>query len=227
MFDRIAHKYDFLNHFLSMGIDKRWRKKAIRLLSYDRPKYILDIATGTADFAIASNRLHPHKVVGIDISENMLKIGRNKIKKKKLEHKIELLRHDSENLPFANETFDAVTVAFGVRNFENLGKGLNEIYRVLKPTGSILVLEFSKPSKFGFRHLYKLYSKTLMPLIGNFLSKDKSAYTYLPESIENFPAGMRFIDELKLAGFTENFYKKFTFGIVTAYKGKKLPDEKK
>lgn len=221
MFDHIAHRYDFLNHFLSFGIDRRWRKTAINLLSADRPKDILDIATGTADFAIATLRLHPNKVVGVDISEKMLRIGREKLKKKKFDNKIQLFRYDSENLPFDDASYDAVTVAFGVRNFENLQKSLREIYRVLKPGGSILILEFSKPKKLIVRLLYGLYSKTFIPLSGKLFVRDKAAYTYLPDSIKQFPSGYKFLRELEQAGFRENIFKPLTFGIATVYKGVK------
>ncbi|MDH5382258.1 MAG: bifunctional demethylmenaquinone methyltransferase/2-methoxy-6-polyprenyl-1,4-benzoquinol methylase UbiE, partial [Cyclobacteriaceae bacterium] len=177
MFDNISGKYDFLNHFLSLGIDIRWRKKAIKFLKNDHPKQILDVATGTGDFAIETLKLNPEKVVGVDISEGMLAVGREKIKKKGLENKIELLSGDSENLPFKDNTFDAVTVAFGVRNFENLELGLAEINRVLKPNGKLVVLEFSKPTKFPFKQLYNFYFKFILPKIGNTISKDRSAYT--------------------------------------------------
>lgn len=221
MFDKIAPSYDFLNHFLSFGIDKRWRKTAVNMLSQDKPRNILDIATGTADFAIALIRLNPTKVTGIDISENMLKVGRAKLRKLDLENQIQLLRYDSENLPFESNTYDAVTVAFGVRNFENLQKGLKEINRVLRPGGSVVILEFSQPKKFPVKQLYNLYSKTLMPLSGKLISKDNSAYTYLPKSIEQFPAGYEFLKQLDKAGFNDTIYKPLTFGIATVYKGSK------
>ena len=221
MFDHIAPKYDFLNHFLSFGIDKMWRKTAVNMLSADKPKVILDIATGTADFAIATIRLHPTRVVGIDISEKMLKVGREKLREKNLENKIQLMKCDSEALPFEDESYDAVTVAFGVRNFEHLQVGLREIYRVLKPNGSIVILEFSKPSKFPVNVLYKIYSKTILPLSGKIFANDKAAYTYLPASIEQFPSGYKFLAELEKAGFKENIFKPLTFGIATVYKGTK------
>ncbi|MEO8147636.1 MAG: bifunctional demethylmenaquinone methyltransferase/2-methoxy-6-polyprenyl-1,4-benzoquinol methylase UbiE [Bacteroidia bacterium] len=221
MFDHIAPKYDFLNHFLSFGIDRSWRKTAINMLSAESPKLILDIATGTADFAIAASRLHPNKITGIDISERMLKVGHAKLRLKNLENKIQLMKADSEALPFADESYDAVTVAFGVRNFENLQKGLKEIYRVLKPKGSVVILEFSMPHKFPVRLLYKLYSKTILPLSGKIFANDAAAYTYLPASIEKFPSGYKFLSELDKAGFKENIFKPLTFGIATVYKGTK------
>jgi demethylmenaquinone methyltransferase / 2-methoxy-6-polyprenyl-1,4-benzoquinol methylase len=221
MFDHIAPNYDFLNHFLSFGIDKMWRKTAVNMLSADKPKVILDIATGTADFAIATIRLHPTRVVGIDISEKMLKVGREKLREKNLENKIQLMKCDSEALPFEDESYDAVTVAFGVRNFEHLQVGLKEIYRVLKPNGNVVILEFSKPNRFPVNVLYKLYSKTILPLSGKIIANDKAAYTYLPESINQFPSGYKFLSELQLAGFKENIFKPLTFGIATVYKGTK------
>ena len=188
MFDNIAPWYDFLNHFLSLGIDYSWRKKAIKVLAKAQPKIILDVATGTADFAIEANKqLQPEKVVGIDISNEMLEVGRKKIAKKNLGKRIELQLGDSENLPFPNNTFDAVTVAFGVRNFENLEKGMKEMNRVLKPGGTVVVLEFSRPTLFPFKQFYNFYFKNILPLIGRLTSKDPKAYNYLYESVQVFP----------------------------------------
>ena len=221
MFDNISGKYDFLNHFLSLGIDIRWRKKAIKFLKNDHPKQILDVATGTGDFAIETLKLNPEKVVGVDISEGMLAVGREKIKKRGLENKIELLSGDSENLPFKDNTFDAVTVAFGVRNFENLELGLAEINRVLKPNGKLVVLEFSKPTKFPFKQLYNFYFKFILPKIGNTISKDRAAYTYLPESVQAFPDGPTFLGILKKTGFNNTVCKNLTFGISAIYIGQK------
>ena len=189
MFNNISHRYDFLNHFLSMGIDKGWRKKAIRLLGPLQPKLMLDVATGTGDFAIQALVLNPQKVIGVDISEGMLDVGRKKLRERNLNEKVELLKGDSENLQFEENKFDAVTVGFGVRNFENLEKGLAEIRRVLKPGGVLVVLEFSRPKTFPFRQLYNFYFKAILPKLGRLISKDKSAYTYLPESVEAFPDG--------------------------------------
>ena len=203
MFNNISHRYDFLNHFLSLGIDKLWRKSAIRLLKPLHPQNILDVATGTGDFAIQALTLNPEKITGIDISEGMLNMGRKKIEKLKLSHKIELLKGDSENLQFGENTFDAVTVGFGVRNFEDLEKGLGEIHRVLKPESLLVVLEFSRPRTFPMRHLYNFYFKNILPGLGRLISNDKSAYTYLPESVEAFPDGTDFEDILKKVGFKE------------------------
>lgn len=219
MFDNIAHKYDFLNHFLSLGIDKSWRKTAVNMMSKEKPKVILDIATGTADFAIACVRLNPAKITGIDISEKMLAVGRTKIQKKDLENQIQLLKYDSEELPFKDNSYDAVTVAFGVRNFEHLQKGLREIYRVLSPGGCVIILEFSQPKNFPIKQFYNFYSKTILPLSGKLISKDKAAYSYLPESIKAFPSGYKFLKELEIAGFADTIFKPLTFGIVTVYKG--------
>lgn len=221
MFNNISQRYDFLNHFLSLGIDKGWRKKAIRILKPYNPKYILDVATGTGDFAIQALELNPEKVIGVDISEGMLEIGRQKINRKNLTSKVELFEGDSENLRFPENKFDAVTVGFGVRNFENLEKGLQEIYRVLKPGAVLVVLEFSRPRKFPFRQIYNFYFKTILPKLGRMISKDRSAYTYLPESVEAFPDGMDFINILNKVGFKKTACKSLTFGISSIYTGQK------
>ena len=221
MFNNISHRYDFLNHLLSLGIDKIWRKKAIHLLKSFHPQVILDVATGTGDFAIQAMSLRPQKITGIDISEGMLAMGRKKIEKLKLSHKIELLKGDSESLQFPDESFDAVTVGFGVRNFENLEKGLSEIRRVLKPGASLVVLEFSRPRQFPMRQLYNFYFKNILPGLGRLISSDKSAYTYLPESVEAFPDGTDFENILKRVGFKETACKPLTFGISSIYTARK------
>ncbi len=217
MFNNIAPKYDFLNHFLSMGIDKIWRRRAINLLKGIQSPEILDIATGTGDLAIASMRLNPKRVVGLDLSPEMLKVGEVKIKKKKLDAIISMVEGDSENLPFKDGEFDAAMVAFGVRNFENLQKGLVEINRVLKDGGKFVVLEFSNPSAFPFKQIFKLYSTKILPWWGGLLSNDKAAYTYLPESVAAFPEGKAFVTELESAGFTSDRVWKQTFGVATIY----------
>lgn len=218
MFDNIAPWYDFLNHFLSLGIDISWRKKTIRELRDLNPKQILDVATGTADLAIeAARQLSPAKIVGIDISTEMLEVGRVKLKKKGLSPIIELQSGDSENIAFADNTFDAVTVAFGVRNFENLEKGLAEMLRVLKPGGRAAILEFSKPTLFPFKQLYNFYFKNFLPVIGKITSKDPKAYSYLYESVQAFPDGKRFESLLGKIGFHSVKYKPFTLGICTLY----------
>ncbi|SMG53211.1 demethylmenaquinone methyltransferase / 2-methoxy-6-polyprenyl-1,4-benzoquinol methylase [Marivirga sericea] len=219
MFDNISHKYDFLNHFLSLGIDIRWRKKAIKLLKDIEPKQILDIATGTGDFAIEALRLNPDHVTGVDISEGMLSFGRKKLKKRKLDDKITLASGDSENLPFEDNKFDAIIVAFGVRNFENLEKGLAEMYRVLRPGGKVVVLEFSKPKSFPFKQLYNFYFKNILPTLGKTISKDNAAYTYLPESVKSFPDGKEFTSKLDILGFKDTVCKPLTFGISSIYTG--------
>ena len=221
MFNNISRRYDFLNHLLSLGIDRGWRKKAIRFLKPLNPQIILDVATGTGDFALQSLSLNPRKVVGVDISEGMLDIGRKKIEKRKLSHKIELKTGDSENLEFPDNTFDAVTVGFGVRNFEDLVKGLGEIRRVLKPGGMLVILEFSRPRKFPMRQLYNFYFKNILPGLGRLISKDKSAYTYLPESVEAFPDGTDFERILKNVGFKQTACKPLTFGISSIYTARK------
>jgi len=221
MFNNIAGKYDFLNHFLSAGIDIVWRKKAVSLLKAEKPKLVLDIATGTADFAIETLRLNPDKIVGVDISEGMLAVGREKLAKRGLGQKIELRYGDSENLPFEDNSFDAITVAFGVRNFENLAKGLAEMNRVLKPGGMAVVLEFSKPRSFPMKQLYQFYFKNILPVVGKIVSKDNAAYTYLPESVQAFPDGQDFINIFQEVGFKSIKWHSLTFGISSIYTGKK------
>lgn len=219
MFDNISKKYDLLNHLLSLGIDIIWRKKAIRLLKNDKPNLILDIATGTGDFAIEALALKPDKVIGVDISEGMLNEGRKKMKQKKLDHLIELQLGDSEKLLFEENKFDAVIVSFGVRNFENLEKGLTDMHRVLKPGGKTVILEFSKPKKFPMKQAYSFYFRYILPQIGKIISKDQSAYTYLPESVKAFPDGRDFLDILEKVGFKKTQCKTLTFGISSIYTG--------
>jgi demethylmenaquinone methyltransferase / 2-methoxy-6-polyprenyl-1,4-benzoquinol methylase len=222
MFDSISWRYDFLNHFLSVGVDIYWRRRAMRELKALKPKLILDVATGTGDLAIqAIKSLDPEKVIGVDISTGMMDIGRKKIEEKGLSKKIELRRGDSENLPFEENKFDAVIVAFGVRNFENLEKGLAEMLRVLKPGGKMVVLEFSKPDRFPFREFYGLYFRFVVPVVGRMVSKDKSAYDYLPESVHAFPRGKTFTGILDRLGFKNTSCKPLTFGISSIYTGTK------
>jgi len=221
MFNSIAGKYDFLNHFLSAGIDIYWRKKAIDLVAKNKPAYILDIATGTGDFAIAALRLKPQKIVGVDISEGMLAVGREKLQRKKLSHFIELKTGDSENLEFKANEFDAVMAAFGVRNFENLEKGLAEMYRVLKPGGQIVILEFSKPKAFPFKQGYNFYFQHILPVFGKLISKDRAAYSYLPASVQAFPDGPDFTTILTQVGFKSTAWHPLTFGISSIYVGTK------
>ena len=217
MFDHIAHRYDYLNHFLSLGIDNCWRRKTVNMLKDKKDAFILDVATGTADLAIRAHKaLKPHKIIGIDISERMLALGRQKVKRKMIDE-IELLHGDSENLRFENNTFDAAMVSFGVRNFENLEKGLSEIYRVLKPEGKFVVLEFSRPSKFPVRQLYGFYFTQILPAIGRYFSNDSSAYAYLPESVLNFPEGEKFAHCLSRTGFVQVSCVSLTFGIASVY----------
>ena len=221
MFDNISPRYDLLNHLLSLNIDKIWRRKTINKLRPYQPKTILDIATGTGDFAIAALKLSDVNITGIDISEGMLNVGREKIKVKKLDKQIRFKRADSEDLPFNEGEFDAAIVGFGVRNFENLKKGLSEIQRVLKPGGVFFVLEFSKPVSFPFKQIYMFYFTRILPLIGRMVSKDSSAYTYLPESVNEFPDGDRFLAILADVGFVQNECYRQTFGIASIYKAHK------
>ncbi|MCR6638679.1 MAG: bifunctional demethylmenaquinone methyltransferase/2-methoxy-6-polyprenyl-1,4-benzoquinol methylase UbiE [Sporocytophaga sp.] len=221
MFDNIAPKYDLLNRVLSAGIDIRWRKKAISKLKANKPQLILDIATGTGDLAIEALKLNPERIIGIDISEGMLAIGREKISKLGLGGKIILQQGDSENIIFPDNYFDAVTVAFGVRNFEHLEKGLSEIFRVLKPGGEVMILEFSQPERFPFKQLYSFYSKQILPLIGRLVSRDKAAYTYLPESVKKFPYGKEFVGILNRIGFKSATCQSLSLGIASIYVAKK------
>ena len=221
MFDSISGRYDFLNHFLSMGIDILWRRKAITLIRDIEPKVILDVATGTGDFAIEAMSLKPDKIIGVDISEGMLAVGRKKMKSKKIDHLIELCSGDSENLPFADNFFDAVIVAFGVRNFENLERGLAEMLRVVRPGGKVVVLEFSRPSKFPMKQLYKVYFTAILPLIGRWISRDQAAYRYLPESVQAFPDGNDLLKILSDIGYKNPQCDPLTFGISSLYWGTK------
>jgi len=222
MFDGIAPYYDFLNRLLSLGIDTIWRRRAIAQLKGDRPKHILDVATGTADVALEmAGRLSAERIVGLDISDQMLDVGRRKVRKKGLEERIELMVGDSENLPFANNTFDAITVAFGVRNFEHLEKGLQEMQRVLKPGGKLVVLEFSKPRLFPFKQLYDFYFRNILPAVGKITSKDPRAYRYLYESVQAFPERERFTDILTKTGYKSNQCIPLTLGICSIYTGVK------
>lgn len=221
MFDAIAPKYDFLNQLLSLGIHKIWRKKAIRLLQPEHPKIILDIATGTADFAIEAIKLNPAKITGVDISPGMLKLGSEKINKLSLQQRIELKLADSESLPFADNSFDAVTAGFGVRNFEHLEAGVKDMCRVLKPGGTMVILEFSKPRKFPVKQAYTFYFKYITPFVGKMFSKDRSAYRYLPASVNAFPDGEDFLNVLKKAGLKETRAIILTFGIASIYIAKK------
>lgn len=221
MFDNISPKYDFLNHTLSLGIDRIWRRKAINLLKKDRPKLILDIATGTGDFAIAALRLQPDKVIGVDISAGMLEVGRQKMLKKKLSEKIEMRLGDSEGLEFEENKFDAVIVAFGVRNFEHLEEGLKDMRRVLREGGKVVILEFSRPRAFPLKQLYNFYFSWILPKIGRLISKDQSAYTYLPESVNAFPDGQDFLKIMNTVGYKNTTCKTLTFGISSIYTGVK------
>ena len=221
MFDNISARYDLLNHLLSFGIDRSWRKKAINQLKPYHPKSILDIATGTGDFAIEALKLNPDRVIGIDISKGMIEQGRQKMIRKKLNERIDLQHGDSENLSFEDNKFDAVIVAFGVRNFEQLDRGLSEMYRVLAKNGTAVILEFSRPASFPFKQIYNLYFRNLLPLVGRVISRDHSAYTYLPESVQAFPEGNGFLQILSESGFINTRCIPLTFGISSIYIGKK------
>lgn len=221
MFDNISENYDGLNRVISFGIDQKWRRKLIDMVKKTRPKYILDVATGTGDLAIAMADSDAEKIIGLDISAGMLQVGKNKIHAKNLDQRIEMVQADSENLPYPDHTFDAITVAFGVRNFENLEKGLSEIYRVLSPGGIFVVLETSVPTKFPFKQGYKVYSNYILPTIGKLFSKDKSAYQYLSESASVFPYGEKFNNILRKIGFTDVENYPQTFGVSTIYSASK------
>jgi demethylmenaquinone methyltransferase/2-methoxy-6-polyprenyl-1,4-benzoquinol methylase len=219
MFNNISGKYDFLNHLLSMGIDKLWRKKAVKLLAKLKPEKIIDIATGTGDFALEALRVNPKQIVGLDISEGMLEVGRAKMISKKVDHIINMQLGDSESIPFDDEYFDALTVGFGVRNFENLEKGLSEMLRVVRKDGILLILEFSKPKKFPIKQLFTFYSSTILPFLGEKISKDKKAYTYLPESVAAFPEGDNFKQILIRLGYRDVEIYPVSGGIASIYKG--------
>lgn len=221
MFNSIAPKYDFLNHTLSLGIDILWRKKAVRILKKINPERVLDIACGTGDFAIEDLNSGADKVTGLDISEGMVQVGIEKVKNKGLSEKVDLQVGDSENIPFEDNTFNGITVGFGVRNFENLEKGLSEMHRVLTPGGQLIVLEFSKPKKFPIKQLYFFYFKYILPKIGRLISKDKTAYTYLPDSVHAFPDGEQFTNILDKIGFKSTKVVPCTFGIASIYIGTK------
>lgn len=221
MFNSIAHYYDFLNHFLSLNMDVIWRKKAINELIYDRPQEILDVATGTADLAIEATRLNPVRIIGIDISDNMIEIAREKINRKQLSHIIEIRKGDSENLTYEDDSFDAVIAAFGVRNFENLQKGLSEMFRVLRKGGRVVILEFSRPSKFPFKQIFGFYFSNILPLAGEIISRNNFAYRYLPDSVKEFPDGEAFLDILRAIGFSSLKQKPLSLGICTIYTGVK------
>jgi demethylmenaquinone methyltransferase/2-methoxy-6-polyprenyl-1,4-benzoquinol methylase len=222
MFNNISKTYDFLNHFLSLGIDIIWRKKAIGELKKDNPQQILDVATGTGDFAFESLKiLNPKKIIGVDISQGMLDIAAEKIAKRNLGDKFEVRLGDSEKLLFENDTFDAVTVAYGVRNFEDLEKGLSDMLRVLKPGGKAVILEFSKPKVFPVKQLYSFYFHYITPSIGKIFSKDNSAYKYLPESVAAFPEGADFISLMERVGYRNTKNRPLAFGICSIYTGVK------
>jgi demethylmenaquinone methyltransferase/2-methoxy-6-polyprenyl-1,4-benzoquinol methylase len=224
MFDQIAQRYDFLNRFLSAGIDVGWRKKAIKQLFEIKPQTILDVATGTADVALLTYKtlpLKPLKIIGIDISEGMLELGRKKINSKKLNQIIELQSGDSEAINFAGNSFDAVTVAFGVRNFANLEKGLAEMLRIVRPGGKVVILEFSKPAIPGVKALYNLYTRIIAPQAGKYIAKNEAAYKYLNDSIQAFPEGKIFLDIMQKTGYQKCYKKPLSFGVCTIYCGYK------
>ena len=222
MFDTIAPRYDFMNRFLSVGTDMGWRKKAIKLFKKDRPEFILDVATGTADMAILASRiLQVNKIAGIDISEGMLEIGRKKIEREGLGSKIELFRGDGETINFASNTFDGVMVAFGIRNFEHLEKGLKEILRVLKPGAQLVVLEFSKPRLPGVKHFYNLYMGMIAPQMARLFRQNKKAYQYLNESAKAFPDHQNLVEILTRMGYSNTYYKSLSLGICCIYSARK------
>jgi demethylmenaquinone methyltransferase/2-methoxy-6-polyprenyl-1,4-benzoquinol methylase len=221
MFDHIAPKYDFLNHFLSMGIDRLWRKKAVSMLAAHHPERVLDVASGTGDFAIETAKISPSEIIGFDLSGQMIRVGAEKVKRLGLDRLIRFEKGDSEQMPFPPGSFDAITVAFGVRNFENLEKGLQEFYRVLRPGGVAMILEFSRPRAFPFKQLYMFYFRHILPFIGGMVSKDSSAYTYLPESVMAFPDDQDFLDILARIGFSRSRQRRLTMGIATIYEAVK------
>lgn len=227
MFDNIAFSYDKLNHRLSWDFDKRWRRKAVEQLKALQPKRMLDIATGTGDFAIlAAEMLHPEQIIGADISEGMMEIGRQKVAEKNLSEVISFMKEDCLNLSFEDNSFDAVTAAFGIRNFQDLDKGLSEMCRVLRPGGMLSIVELTTPVHFPMKQLFNVYSNTVLPIYGTLISKDSSAYDYLNKSIAAFPQGESMMDILKKAGFDKVSFKRLTFGICTMYIAEKGYDTK-
>lgn len=218
MFDSIAHSYDLLNHALSLGIDKHWRKAAIDSLRSFKPQEILDVATGTGDFAmLAAKELKPKRLLGVDLSEGMMKVGEKKVKEAKLDNVIHFQKEDCLNLSLPSDTFDAVMVAYGIRNFENLDKGLKEMLRVLKPDGRLVIIELTSPNRFPMKQLFWFYSHIFMPTLGKVISKDSQAYAYLPATMEAFPQGEEMQKILQKAGFKDVNFKRFTFGLSTLY----------
>lgn len=222
MFDAIAPRYDLLNRVLSFGIDVWWRKRAVALLKEENPRRILDVATGTADLALeAQQTLEPEKVVGVDISEEMLAFGRKKIAVRGLSDRVVLRTGDAQKLPFSDNQFDAALVAFGVRNFEDLDAGLADMRRVLRPGGSLVVLEFSQPEVFPIKQLYEFYSRHILPRIGRTISQNEGAYQYLPDSVAAFPSGPDFLGRMRAVGYADLQWKPLTFGIASLYYGRK------
>ena len=223
LFNAIAYRYDLLNHLLSGGVDLYWRRKAVEHLRPDAPRAILDVATGTGDFALATLRLDPERVVGVDIAEQMLAIGREKLRRRGIQDRITFEQGDAEHLTFGDGTFDAAIAAFGVRNFENLNQGLREMHRVLKPGGRVVILEFSRPRTTPFRQIYLGYFRTMLPLIGRLVSGHTGAYTYLPDTVMRFPEGPAFLEQLRACGFDDLREERLTFGIATMYSGRRSP----
>ena len=221
MFDTISGNYDTMNRMITLGTDQGWRRKVLKIVSDTQPESILDIATGTGDLAILLSQTKASKIIGLDLSAGMLEVGREKVNELKLDQRIEMIQGDSENLPFEDNSFDAITVGFGIRNFENLEKGLTEILRVLKPNGIFVILETSVPTKFPLKQGYNFYTKRIVPMMGKFFSKDQKAYAYLSESAKNFPFGIELNNILSKVGFTSVKHEPQTMGIATIYSATK------
>lgn len=221
MFDNIANRYDFLNSLMSLGIHKGWRKKCVKLISEKKPQLVLDVATGTADFAIECAKLNPKKIIGIDISEGMMSAGRVKLKTLKLDSLITLESGNAETLVYSDNTFDAIVVGFGVRNFQNLEKGLNNLFRILKPGGQLVILEFSYPTNWLVKAVYTFYFSYITPFIGKLFSKDNRAYSYLTESVKAFPNNQNFVNILNKLNYKNTSFKKLSFGVAAIYQGQK------
>ena len=219
MFNSIAPRYDVLNRMLSGGVDQQWRRVVMKEVLDSQPQRLLDVATGTADLALMAARKGVPQVIGVDIADQMLEVGRRKVSKADLDRRVELLNGDAEKLPFSDKQFDVATVAFGVRNFEDLAAGLRQIHRVLRPGGKLIVLEFSRPRVFPVKQLYAFYNRFILPAVGKLVSGDSGAYTYLPESIAVFPEGDEFLNWMDEAGFTQRKARRLTFGIASVYVG--------